>query len=140
MIDQKTGCITLSPTCQLKAGTTFDDVFALSLGEVQEVVDRGKGWRWLTVRNLEVDGYYLILSLGFRANALNLIELVTSQDRFDLTRDWDSWSESDERNLLNKLQDWLRNELGHEGRFEWGYAQAIYDPKCGSSSISIRYQ
>lgn len=139
MIDRKTGTLTLSATCQLKAGAAFDDVLALSLGE-QDVVDRQNGWQWLTIKNLNVDAFYVILSLGFYVNALKMIELIVSKERFDLPVNWDSWSEQKELDTLKELRVWLRNELGREGKFEWGYATATYDPKSGSSSISIRYQ
>lgn len=140
MIDRKTGNITLFTACQLKAKDAFDNVLALLSGEVQEVVDRQNGWKWLTVKNLKVDGDYFILSLGFYVNALKMIELIVSKDPFDLTADWNSGSECDELAILQKLQVWLRTELGHEGNFEWGEAQATYDPKGGSSSVSIRYK
>ena len=94
----------------------------------------------MTIKNLEVDGNYCIISLGFYADHLNLIELVVSKDRFDLNAGWDSWSELNELAILKELRSWLINELGREGEFDWGDAQATYDPKSGSSSISIHYQ
>lgn len=131
--------MTLSAACQLKAGDAFDTVFALLLGEVKEVVDNKNGWKWLTSRNVDVDGNYVIISLGFYADALKQVGLLVAKERFDLTANWDSWSESHELDILKELRHWLINELGREGLFEWGEAQAGYDPKGGFSSISLRY-
>ncbi|GAB3782930.1 hypothetical protein GCM10028818_39810 [Spirosoma horti] len=139
MIDRTTGSITLSATCQLKAGDTFSELLALQLGESQEVADRNNGWKWLTIKNLEVAGDYVIISLCFYADALKQIELIVSENRFDLSDDWHSWSERNELVILKKLRTWLRNELGREGKFDWGEVWASYDPKGGSSSISLRY-
>ncbi|WP_018619518.1 hypothetical protein [Spirosoma luteum] len=140
MIDKETGSIRLSDTCQLHAGDALPDVSTFPASEIQQVVDHKNGWQWLTSKNLVVDGQYIILSLGYYANALQQIELIVSQDRFDLTVGCDSWSEQNELDIRTALRVWLRNELGREGRFAWGEAQASYDPKGGYSSIGIRYR
>lgn len=140
MIDKTTGSIRLSETCQLHAGDALPDVSTFLSGEVQQVVDHKNGWQWLTIKNLVVDGQYVIISLGYHANALQQVELIVSQDRFNLAAGWDSWSEQSELDILTALRVWLRNELGSEGRFTWGDARAAYDPKGGYSSIGIRYR
>ncbi|MFD2936135.1 hypothetical protein [Spirosoma flavum] len=139
MIDKKTGSITLSATRRLSAGDAFDEVSGLPLGEVQTVADLGNGWKWLTIKNVAVEGKYFILSLGFHTNVLKLIELMVANDRFDLTPNWADWSEANELAILTDLRIWVANELGREGAFEWGDIEATYDSKSGSSSITIRY-
>lgn len=116
------------------------DVSAFPLGENWQVVEHQNGWQWLTIKNLTVDEHYFIISLGYYANALRQIELIVDKEPFDLTAGWDSWSEQRERDTLTSLRIWLRNELGREGRFEWGEAWAAFDPKGGGSSIGIRYR
>ncbi len=140
MIDKETGSIRLSDSCQLRAGDAFPDASTFPPGEVQQVVDHENGWQWLTIKNVVVDGQYVILSLGYQANALRQVELMVSQNQHDLTAGWDSWSVQHELDTLTALRVWLRNELGREGRFAWGNVQAIYDSKGGCSTISIRYR
>ena len=140
MINKETGSIRLSDTCQLRAGDTLADISAFPPGEVKQFVDHKNGWQWLTIKNLVVEEYHVILSLGYCANALQRIELLVAHDPFDLTAGWDSWSEQRELEMLVVLRVWLRNELGREGRFAWGDARASYDPKGGYSSIGIQYR
>lgn len=140
VINRKTGLVILSDTCQLRAGDVLANRSAFPLGEVQTLVDHQNGWQWLTIKNLVVDGQYVIISLGYCLNALQRIELIVSKDRFDLTANWDSWSEQRELTVLAALRAWLRNELGREGKFVWGDARATYDSKGGYSSIGIHYR
>ena len=130
MIDKVTGSIRLSETCQLHAGDALPDVSTFPPGEVQQVVDHRNGWQWLTLKNMVVDGQYVIISLGYYANALQQVELIVSQDRFDLTAGWDSWSEQDELDIRTALRVWLRNELGREVQFSWGTHGLITTPKA----------
>ena len=139
MIERKTGCLTLSKTVQIKPGDEINKIVALQLGEVQAVSDKQTGWQWLTIKNLRVDETYYILSFGFQANALKQIELIVSKDRFDLTAGWETWSKANELAILTDLRIWVTTELGREGNFGWGDVWAAYDPKSGTSSITLRY-
>lgn len=97
------------------------------------------GWKWLFARNVQVGPWYFILHFGFCNNGLKRVSLVVSRERFEALASWDNWSEQAEMQRLVKLKQWIRAELGHEGRFSWGTATADYDMKSASSSIAINY-
>jgi len=139
MIDRKTGSITLSETLKIRAGDNVDAIILLGTSNNQAIKDMKNGWKWLTAKNLRVNEQYYILSFGFQADALKQIQLIVSKDRFDLTENWDDWSETNELKLLTDLRIWVINELGREGTFDWGNVRAAYDRKAGSSSITITY-
>ena len=140
MIDPKTGCLALSETLRFNAGDTLEQIKILCLAANQTIADRQTGWQWLTVKNLWVDEQYYILSFGFQADALKQIQLIVSQNSFDLTANWDDWSEANERSVLTELRIWVVKQLGREGAFNWGDIWVAYDPKSGSSAVTLTYK
>ncbi|WP_373331507.1 hypothetical protein [Salmonirosea aquatica] len=133
MIDKETGSIRLSDTCQLHAGDTLADTSAYPPGEIKQFVDHRNGWQWLTIKNMVVEEYYVIISLGYCAKALQQIELLVYHDPFDLTAGWDSWSEQRELEMLAVLRVWLCNELGREGPFAGETHRHLMIPKRGTA-------
>src|SRR5690554_2731649 len=53
---------------------------------------------------------------------------------------WESWSEKDELFKKNKHDKWLKTHIGEPPyRYDWGEITSCYDPRSGSSIITIKY-
>jgi hypothetical protein len=115
-------------------------IAALKLGESNDMRDMHNGWKWLTARNVSVREYYLTLEFAFYNNLLRAITLVISSEKSSQLPSWKNWSEHTEMQKLSKLKQWLQEELGQEGMFDWGNVTANYDYKSGGSSIIINYE
>ncbi|HEX8378589.1 MAG TPA: hypothetical protein VF602_12290 [Pedobacter sp.] len=139
MIDKDSGSLKISESILIKPNDTFDEISGLALGEVQEVTDHKNGYKWLKLKNVEMEGQYFLLGLCFFDNRLKLLDFVVDNQKFDLNSTWDDWNEVEERNNVSKYREWIRKELGREGQFEWGGVGATYDNKRGSSFIFIKY-
>ena len=139
MIHKTTGRLELSESITIQANDTFEKINALKLGEVQEVRDMQNGYKWLTIKNLQVDKHFFILSLCFHNNRLISVNILVDDKRFDLNLSWIDWSEEDELTKLAVYKKWIKAELGHEGKFPWGEISASYDQKGGSTSVVVRY-
>jgi predicted NACHT family NTPase len=140
MIDKNTGQIKLTDSLELKPNSNFDFLESQKLGEVQETQDMGNGYKWLHIKNIQIDNKYFIISLCFKEDELTELSMVLDDKLFDLSSDWSSWNEQKEKEDLKKYQGWLNKELGEETKFHWGDVWASYDPRAGSSSIGIRYK
>lgn len=54
---------------------------------------------------------------------------------------WDQWSEQKELELKQEHDNWLRHLIGPPPyEYEWGAISSSYDPRSGSSMITIRYK
>jgi hypothetical protein len=140
MIDKTKGYIRLTDSLKLEPNLSFDLIESQKLGEVQEIRDMGNGYKWIDIKNIQINNQYFIISLCFRKEELYQLSMVINDNRFDLNSGWDSWSEKIEEEKLKKHKNWLNQELNNERKFNWGEVWAEYDPRGGSSSIEIRYK
>jgi hypothetical protein len=140
MIDKNKGHIKLNDSLELTPNSNFDLIESLKLGELQEIRDIGTGYKWIDIKNIQIDHKYFIISLCFKETKLSELSIVINDNPFHLNSGWESWSEKEEKEKLNKYQDWLSQKLGNDRIFKWGEAWASYDPKSCSSSIGIRYK
>ena len=140
MIDKNKGHIKLTDTLELTPNSNFDLIESLELGEVQEIRDMGTGYKWLDIKNIQIDDKYFIISLCFKETELSELSMVINDNPFDLNSGWEIWSEKEEKEKLNKYQDWLSQELDKERIFNWGEAWVSYDPKGCYRSIGIKYK
>ena len=67
--------------------------------------------------------------------------ILESASIFLLSRagSWDTWSESEAMHQKDTLEHLLEAAYGRQRQFSWGNLTADYDPRSGSSSITIRY-
>ena len=55
--------------------------------------------------------------------------------------DWNNWSESKELERKKLHDEWLKLMIGIPPyEYNWGYISSNYDPRSGSSMITIRYK
>ena len=139
MINKDNGHLEILPQIKLTPNDSLDRAEGLKLGEAQELSDIRNGYKWLTLKNIEVDNEYFIITLCFLNDRLKSLNLVVSDKRFDLNGDWNSWDEPDEKRKLTEFQKWVKRQLGREGQFSWGQVNASYDQRGGSSSILVIY-
>ncbi|MFC6226105.1 hypothetical protein ACFP2F_22875 [Hymenobacter artigasi] len=137
MIDRQTGHLILAPSVCICAGDSLEMVAALVLGESTEVRDLHNGWQWLSTHNVPVGPHYVHFHFRFCQNRLQMVSVGISPERTALVGSWEQWSEGAERDRLKALKQWVREELGREGRFVWGTVTADYDEKSASSGITI---
>ncbi len=140
MIDKIKGHIKLTDSVELKPNSNFELIESQKLGEVQETRDMGNGYKWLDIKNIQINEKYFIMSLCFKQEKLSELSILISDNPFDLNSSWDNWSEKEEKEKLKKYQEWLNKELDKENEFNWGTAWASYDQKGCSTSIGIRYK
>ncbi len=110
-----------------------------NLGEIQEIRDMGNGYKWLEIKNIQIDNQYFNMSLCFKMEKLSQLTMVINDKPFDLNSGWDTWSVKAEKEKLKKFENWLNKELDRERKFNWGEVWANYDPRGASSSIRIIY-
>ncbi|WBO86704.1 hypothetical protein [Hymenobacter yonginensis] len=140
MIDRSTGDLIFALSVRVCVGDQLETVASLALGEGHQVQEMGTGWTWLRAQNVHKESQYFSVGFAFYNNRLRQVHLVFSPTRLELSSSWDTWSESAERQRLGEYKQWVRDELGHEGRFPWGTVEVVYDAKGGSSGISLRYE
>ena len=140
MIDRNTGNIKLTDSLELSSNSSFNLIEGQNLGQVNEVREMGNGYKWLEIKNIKIESKYFIISLGFKDDKLTELSMVVEDKQFNLTSDWNSWSERKEKEDLKKYQNWLDKELDGKTTFHWGDVWITNDPKGGSSSIGIRYK
>lgn len=53
---------------------------------------------------------------------------------------WNNWSESEEQSKKDEHDKWLLRNIGEPPyNYSWGEISSNYDPRSGSSMITIRY-
>jgi hypothetical protein len=91
-------------------------------------------WRIAEVRAAE---HRFVVTIGFVEERLASVRL-TRVDR-ELPSSWSEWDEAAERARKASHDDFLEAELGAQRTFAWGSVESNYDPRSGSSGISIVY-
>jgi hypothetical protein len=74
-------------------------------------------------------------------NNNNLIDFLTlSMTSDENIPSWDSWSEFDELKKKDEHDKWLESNIGKPPyKYSWGDISSDYDPRSGSSIITVRY-
>lgn len=92
-----------------------------------------------TLNTQEIGSKRFIMSLIFnQINILNIINLYITDD--GKVNTWDFWSEAKERIKKEEHDKWLEQYIGIPPyKYLWGEISSDYDPRSGSSMITIRY-
>jgi len=140
MIDKKTGFVKLASDKIIKPTMSLGQIKSMDIWESQSEIDMGNGWKWYNVRNVKFASLYFTISFGFLDERLKKLSLGFSNSKYDPSKGWESWSETEERQNAGIFENWLNEELGSGKAFSWGEVWANYDEKGGGSSIGIRYK
>ncbi len=140
MIDRETGCLRISRDIILKPNDAFNSIEFLPIGEPKEINDMGNGYVWLVLKNVFIDNHYFNLALCFKNGLLYEMNFVMNNVKSDIKANSYSWfEEEEEMKKAERFTQWLKDEIGGEGKYKWGEAWAGYDEKSGFSSLGIRY-
>lgn len=129
-------------TGQLSLGDTLSvypqmDISQIRLDSDFEHRQIDKHYRWIYVRDLALGDRWYYISLCFRDNLLDLINLSFEIDNYQ--QGWDNWSYQHELNKLKIYQQWISQQTHNQEQFKWGSITANYDPRSASSAITVRY-
>lgn len=139
MIDIKTGGIILNNNNFLiEKGLNKDEFEKSNL--ISEVLNRQTyGYTSYFLKPLLVGNDSFTLVLYFNQDGIiDSVNLSLSSN--DSSTAWNNWSEDDELRKKNKHDKWLLNNVGKPPyKYLWGEISSNYDPRSGSSMITIRY-
>ncbi len=78
------------------------------------------------------------ISLFFDSNEIiNFLQISMIKDGIP---SWDNWSEKQEQRRKAEHDQWLKMNIGKPPyKYSWGEISSNYDPRSGSSMITIRY-
>ena len=78
------------------------------------------------------------ISLFFDSNGIiNFVQISMIKDGIST---WDNWSEKEEQKRKAEHDQWLKMNIGKTPyKYSWGEISSNYDPRSGSSMITIRY-
>lgn len=87
-----------------------------------------------------IDGEYFIVVIYFNKNdLLEFVDLALMHN--GNVPSWDNWSETEERKRKDEHDKWLEKSIGRPPyKYSWGEISSDYDPRSGSSTITIRYK
>lgn len=142
MIDPNTGILTFASGATVKKNDTMEYVQSLNLGEDLHISEITSGETKLSIWNIEYDSKYFRIRFYFRENLLKGLTLDFQNIRYswDDVKPWpDAAGVLAEQKLAAVYYEWLMNELGRVGEFEWGYANAAYDSRGAVSQVVINY-
>lgn len=137
MIDIKNGSIALQ-NFLIRKGLTKDDFLSSNL--FSEVLNHQEyGFTTYSLKPQLIENEKFIMVLYFNKN--DIIDLVNlSLSNSENIPSWDNWSESEEQRKKEEHDKWLLNNIGIPPyNYDWGTVSSNYDPRSGSSMITIRY-
>ena len=139
MIDIKSGNISLNGNSSIiRKGLTKDEFLKSNLaGDILNQQTSTFTNYYLKPQLIGSENFTIVLYF----NPNNLIEFMN----ISLSSDgnipsWDNWSESDEIKKKDEHDKWLERKIGKPPyKYSWGEISSNYDPRSGSSMITIRY-
>jgi hypothetical protein len=137
MIDIKNGSIALQ-NFMMRKGLTKDDFLSSNLfGEVLKHQEYEFTTYSLKPQLIEKEKFIMVIYF----NKNDIIDLVNlSLSNSENLPSWDNWSESEEQRKKEEHDKWLLNKIGIPPyNYDWGTVSSNYDPRSGSSMITIRY-
>jgi hypothetical protein len=134
--DPKTGDLTLASGSILSSRLSRSGFLASPEGRGAKLVVRNDPWCSFRFDEIEES---MAIVVYFNQEELESVELSISDPKFGNA--WNDWSEAKELQRNKANADWLDGKgLVPGTAYSWGTIWSDYDPKSGSSAISIRYQ
>jgi hypothetical protein len=102
-----------------------------------QLVSQSDQIKTFSVRPVLIDGLTFSIILVFRHEYISLIQLSLLLDE---DKGWESWSEATEAKRKAKHDELLASALGSQPwNYSWGQVFSDYDPRSGSSAISVQF-
>jgi hypothetical protein len=97
------------------------------------------GYTRYYIRPQQIDNDEFIIVLLFNPEgAIEFVELVLTKNGAVPT--WENYSKDNELKKKDKHDKWLKRKIGNPPyKYSWGEISSNYDPRSGSSMITIKY-
>lgn len=137
MIDPKTGQVHFDrPAMDIAPSLTRSGFLKSELAKgTKTFMENEPGHSWKLAETYVAQLPFLVI-LYFHQERLGSITLYANPV---LDTSWADWSEEKELQRKALHDQWLDRCLGSRRDFPWGSVGSEYDPRSGSSTITIRY-
>lgn len=141
MIDSQNGDVVLSQGVRLGASTTRAQFLASAIGRDSKVFVQNEPHCSFRAEAEMAGGERFLVIPFFNGDTLEAIWLFVIEEGFSGGQGTIPPSEKTERSRKEWHDQWLNSVLGAAapGRFSWGEAASVFDPRSMSSQIVIRY-
>lgn len=137
MINFQNGNFHITDTIIVGMDKNYDDI--LQLAPTNKTWDIKNGYKWIYFNDIEKDDLYFHIGICFHNEKLFRIDFgFTNKLQNKLT--WENWQYDDELKQKDLYENWLTKLIGDQRNFSWGKIGTYFDPRGGTSSISITYQ
>jgi hypothetical protein len=136
IIDRYKGEINISERFRISKFTTKEQLISFFGKENISINDMENGYTHYYIKNIDIGDSSFNFILIFNHEQLHSIIFG-----FDYSPDdnWDNWSQEKELKRLDKYNNWLTQQIGTKRKYPWGEIGAFFNPKGGSTSITLRY-
>lgn len=133
-------CLLVPSQIALGPATTEAHFRATQQGQASNITTPNAGYNWYRLAGqLLIDGDPFTVKLCFAQGSL--WGLSMSIDTGGQSTSWSSWSEAAELATNRRHQEILERHYGPPPyTYPWGWVSASYDPRGGSSNITVRYR
>lgn len=102
--------------------------------------DMGTGWFWYNLPLATASsGEHFSMRLAFLSGKLREIHITYINNEAN-EKNWDKWSEKEERLRAKKSDNWLSEHGFPSGKYPWGEVWSGYDSKGGSGCTIVRFK
>lgn len=140
MFNIKNGNISLNNNFIIKKGLTKNEFIKSTL--FKDVINQQitNGFSYFYLKPQLINNEKFIITLLFNQNDI-LDFLNISITKNDTVPSWNNWSESLELKKKETHDKWLEKNIGKPPyKYIWGEISSNYDPRSGSSMITISYK
>jgi len=136
IINLQNGNFQITDSIVVSKYTNYDDI--IKLAPTNKTWDIKNGYKWIYFNNIEIDRLFFNISVCFYNAKLFCIDFGFT-DKQEKNTTWDNWNEKEELKRKEIYEKWLTKSIGNKRNFEWGKVGAYFDPRSGTTSMSIKY-
>lgn len=137
VIDIRNGDFYLNPKEILGSKKSYTEVLTYTSLDSYSNIDTG--YNWIYFKNKQIGALFFNIAVCFYKESINLINF-SFREELNNSQNWDTWSESSERQKKKIFESWLTENIGTNNIFNWGKITSFYDPKGGNAGILITYK
>ncbi len=101
--------------------------------------EKSYGFTFYNLNSQLISNEWFDITLYFNnKDILNLVNISLSNEG-DIAS-WNNWSENEQIKKKDMHDKWLKKNIGNPPyKYDWGEISSSYDPRSGSSMITIKY-
>ena len=134
MINKKTGKIELK-TLKLSPKSRVQDFNCHNSEEWED--KEGHNWQRISLGSHSTGDITFIFTGTFKNGLILNLEFCNTDPIFG--ESWSEWTKEKELARKQTHDQFLRNVLGNQDTFSWGWVYSVFDDKAGYSYIGIKY-